>query len=106
MPVRVWQAADLLPRSRSSCIECGKRKPPLDIIAAQQQPLTRWLAGESSLSVAVNATYSEVTARTRVCLHIDITAGRKTLGRQREGGRENRDLIPSKLSADLLAVIW
>ena len=55
-----------------------------------------------ALSTAVNATYSEVTARTRVCLHIDITAGRDSGDREREGRGSgeggSRDLIPSKLS--------
>ena len=104
MPVRVWQAADLLPRSRSSSSAANANR----LSISSQHNSSHSLAGSQGnpLSVAVNATYSEVTARTRVCLHIDITAGRKTLGRQREGGRESRDLIPSKLSADLLAVIW
>ena len=112
-PDSLWQGTDL--HATSIIVECGKRKPSLDIIAAQKQPGTRGRILSLSLtlrSAAVNATYSEVTARTRVCLHIDITAGRDSgVRRQKDGeggreggpGGESRDLIPSKLSKDLLA---
>ena len=102
MPLRIWEATGLPICVIIIIIECGKRKPSPASSLSSQQPL----AGSprdpsSSRSTAVNATYSEVTARTRVCLHIDITAGRDS--GDREGGvgsgeGESRDLIPSKLS--------
>ena len=110
------RAQVLTPSSSSSSSSAANAEHlQLDIIAARSTAVgvSCSVARRGILSsAAVNATYSEVTARTRVCLHIDITAG-ADLGRQREKGmekererRRGRDLIPSKLSADLLAVIW
>ena len=96
----------MLPRSRSSSLSSAANANHLQPARYQRSshPKARQEILFPALSTAVNATYSEVTARTRVCLHIDITAGRDSGDRDRDGGGggsgegESRDLIPSKLS--------
>ena len=99
IPLRIWEATGL-PVCVASIIiiiiiiECGKRKPSPATSISSQQPLAGSPRDPLPRSTAVNATYSEVTARTRVCLHIDITAGRDSGDREGGGdwGRERAEI--------------